>query len=267
MLRRFTHSSERVPTPTRIVLRDVGVEFPVYHPVARSLKRTALRTAVGGLIGTSIETGRTVIRALNDISLELAAGDRLALLGHNGAGKTTLLRVLGGIYHPSAGSIEAIGHRVPLFDIGLGLDDEATGYENIVLRGLVMGATREDIEARVSEIAQFTGLGDFLDMPVRTYSSGMVLRLLFSIATSIRADILLMDEWMSAGDKDFIEKANQRLLQLIDLSHILVLASHDLKLLGRLCTKAAWLEGGRIKMMGGIDEVSEAYTAQQGHII
>ena len=262
MLHRIARSSERLPTAARMVLRGVGVEFPLYQSMARSFKRTALRTTVGGLIGKSTETGRTVVRALSNISLELAAGDRLALLGHNGAGKTTLLRVLGGIYHPSVGSIEVIGQRVPLFDIGLGLDDEATGYENIVLRGLVMGATRKDIEARISEIAQFTELGDFLDMPVRTYSSGMVLRLLFSIATSIKADILLMDEWMSAGDKDFIEQANRRLHQLINRSHILVLASHDLALLRRLCTKAVWLEGGEIKMMGGIDEVSDAYTAQ-----
>jgi ABC-type polysaccharide/polyol phosphate transport system ATPase subunit len=243
-----------------IELDGVCVSFPIYQSMARSVKRTALRTAIGGLIGTSHETGRVSIQALSDISVSLVPGDRLALVGQNGAGKTTLLRVLAGIYSPSAGNISAVGHRVPIFDIGLGLDDEATGYENIILRGLVIGASRSEMEARKSEIAAFSELGNYLDMPVRTYSSGMVLRLLFSVATTINADILLMDEWLSVGDKDFVERADRRLQTLVDRAHILVLASHDLALLRRLCTQALWLEGGRIKMKGNIDAVLEAYA-------
>jgi ABC-type polysaccharide/polyol phosphate transport system ATPase subunit len=243
-----------------IVLNGVGVSFPIYQTMARSVKRTALRTAVGGLIGTSLETGRVSVQALSDISISLVSGDRLALVGQNGAGKTTLLRVLAGIYSPSMGNISAVGHRVPIFDIGLGLDDEATGYENIILRGLVMGATRSQMEACKSEIAEFSELGSYLDMPVRTYSSGMVLRLLFSIATTINADILLMDEWLSVGDKDFVEKADRRLQSLVNRAHILVLASHDLTLLRRLCTQALWLEGGRVKMIGEVGAVLTAYA-------
>ena len=171
--------------PPHLVLADVGVEFPFYQAKARSLKRTAIRATIGGLIGVSGETGRTSVRALDGITLDIRAGDRVALLGHNGAGKTTLLRVLGGIYYPSSGTFAHHGHRVPLFDIGLGLDDEASGFDNIYLRGLVMGATRKELETRMADIANFSGLGDFLEMPIRTYSSGMLVRLLFSIALQL----------------------------------------------------------------------------------
>lgn len=242
-----------------IVLRDVAVDFQLYQS-SRSFKSAAVNSAIGGLIGKSKTTGRVSVRALSDITLELKAGDRLALLGHNGAGKTTLLRVLGGIYHPTVGTIASEGHVVPLFDIGLGMDDEASGYENIMLRGLVMGFSRKDIQSRMNEIADFTQLGEFLNMPVRTYSTGMLVRLLFGIATSVKADILLMDEWLSAGDRDFIERANRRLQELVDSAHILVLASHDLNQLRRVCTKGIWLEHGRIKMLGPVGDVIDAYT-------
>lgn len=245
----------------KLVLDNVGVEFQLYQSKARSLKRTAIRATIGGLIGVSQETGRTSVCALQGINLDFRAGDRVALLGHNGAGKTTLLRVLGGIYHPSTGTFVHSGHRMPLFDIGLGLDDEASGYENIRLRGLIMGATRTEIAQRMEDIADFSGLGDFLDMPVRTYSSGMLVRLLFAIATSIKADILLMDEWLSAGDKEFMEKANKRLHELVDSAHILVIASHDLGLLQTICNKAVLMEHGRVKMTGPVAEVVAAYTA------
>jgi ABC-type polysaccharide/polyol phosphate transport system ATPase subunit len=244
-----------------LTLENAGVDFPLYQSKARSLKRTAIRATIGGIIGVSTTTGRTSVRALDGINLNVQAGERVALIGHNGAGKTTLLRVLGGIYRPTSGTFSFSGHRVPLFDIGLGLDDEASGYENIVLRGLVMGATRKEIEQRTTDIADFSGLGDFLGMPVRTYSAGMMLRLLFSIATSIKGDILLMDEWLSAGDKDFTEKANERLHNLVDRAHILVLASHDLGLIRKVCTRGVWLDSGSVKRSGPIDEVVDAYIS------
>ena len=195
----------------KIELNNVGVDFVLYEMSARSFKKTAFRTAVGGFISNKDDSSKTTIRALQDIFLSLKDGDRLALIGPNGAGKTTLLRVLAGIYYPTSGSISTEGNTVPLFDIGLGMDDEATGYENIMLRGLLMGLNRKEIEERVSEISDFSGLGDFLHLPVRTYSSGMSLRLLFSIATAVNSDILLMDEWIAVGDADFIERANERL--------------------------------------------------------
>lgn len=241
-------------------LKSATVDFTIYQKSARSLKKALLRSTVGGLVGKGEDSGRVVVRALQDIDLDLKSGDRLALIGHNGAGKTTLLRVMAGIYHPSGGAIEHNGIRVPLFEIGTGLDQEGTGYENILLRGLLMGFTKSEMEERVKEIAAFSGLGNFLDLPVRTYSSGMMMRLLFSIATSGNCDILLMDEWIATGDQDFIDKANKRLHGMIDRSHIFVFASHNQTMARDLCNKGILLEGGKIVASGSVDDVLEIYA-------
>jgi len=248
---------------TRLTLDKVGVDFPIYQTSARSLKRTALRTLVGGVIGSSVDTGCTVIRALHDVSLDLRPGDRVALIGHNGAGKTTLLRVLSGIYQPTSGAIHGAGKRAPLFDLQVGFDEEATGYECIQLRGLMLGIDRALIERKSAEIAAFSELGDYLDLPVRTYSSGMLLRLFFSIATSVEADIILMDEWIGVGDERFVEKANKRLQALIDRAHILVIASHSRPLISSLCNRGILLDGGRIACDGPLDTIFSAYGARQ----
>jgi len=199
------------------------------------------------------------VQALRDINIDLRPGDRLGLVGHNGAGKTTLLRVLAGIYHPTTGTVTCEGLRMPLTDIHVGQDDEATGYEMILIRGLLMGLRRSEIEAKIEEIAEFSELGEFLDLPIRTYSSGMALRLFFSIATSMTADIIIMDEWITAGDEAFIKKANARLQMLVDQAHIIVIASHNRSTLQRICTRGLLLEGGRIKHSGTLDEVLDAY--------
>ncbi len=203
----------------------------------------------------------TVIKALCDINIALKPGDRLGIVGHNGAGKSTLLRVLAGIYQPTAGRIHCEGQRWSLTDIQVGQDDEATGYETILLRGLLMGQTRRQTEEKAEEIAEFSELGDYLHMPIRTYSSGMTLRLFFSIATSTSADILLMDEWIAAGDEAFVKKANDRLNKLIDQAHIVAIASHSRETLERLCTRAILLEAGSIKADGTLEEVFDAYSA------
>jgi ABC-type polysaccharide/polyol phosphate transport system ATPase subunit len=247
----------------KIELKNVGVDFVLYETSARSLKKTAFRTAVGGFISNKDDGSKTTIRALQDISLTLNDGDRLALIGPNGAGKTTLLRVLAGIYYPTSGTITVEGKCVPLFDISLGLDVEATGYENIMLRGLVMGFDRKEIEKRVEEISEFSGLGEFLHLPVRTYSSGMTLRLLFSIATSVNSDILLMDEWIAMGDADFIERANQRLHGVVSRSKILAFASHNPVYLKAVCNRAVLLEGGRIVAEGSVDDVINHYQSDR----
>jgi ABC-2 type transport system ATP-binding protein len=245
---------------SHIRLDRVGVEFTIYAASARLLKKTLLRTAVGGFIRTSEVGGHIVVRALQNITLDISSGERVALLGHNGAGKTTLLRAMAGIYSPTAGSVIASGRRMPLFDIGLGLDQEASGYENILLRGLLIGLTRSDIDRKVDDIAAFSGLGDFLSLPVRTYSTGMVLRLLFSIATSVDSEILLMDEWLATGDQEFITKADRRLHDLIDRSHILIFASHNLGLLEKLCNRAIVLQAGSIIFDGPVKEALTQYT-------
>jgi ABC-type polysaccharide/polyol phosphate transport system ATPase subunit len=252
-----------LPIESHIQLAQVGIDFKIYQTSARHLKKSILHTAVGGFVGKSEESGYVVIRALQEINFTVTSGERIALLGHNGAGKTTLLRAIAGIYAPTAGSVKAVGRLMPLFDLGLGLDEDASGYENILLRGLLIGLKRADIESKVDDIASFSGLGDFLDLPIRTYSTGMMLRLMFSIATSLDAEILLMDEWLGSGDQDFAAKANERLHALIDRSHILFFASHSIDLLEKLCNRALLLEGGRIIFDGPVKEAIAMYTKQR----
>jgi ABC-2 type transport system ATP-binding protein len=247
---------------TRLTLENVSLDFPVYQSSSRSIRKIGLRTGVGGRISIG-SSAVPVVQALRDVNLDLKPGDRLGIVGHNGAGKTTLLRVLAGIYHPLVGSVHCEGKRMPLTDIQVGYDDEATGYEMILLRGLLMGLTRAEIEARVAEIAQFSELGEFLDLPIRTYSSGMILRLFFSIATSIHADILLMDEWIAAGDEAFLKKANERLQSVVDRAHILVIASHSRDLLSRLCTRGLLLDAGRVACDGSLEDAFRAYDRLQ----
>lgn len=247
----------------RISLRDVGVSFPLFQFKSRSFRHSLLRCAVGGVLNAATDGSEMHVNALSHIDLEIRPGDRLALIGHNGAGKSSFLRVLAGIYPPSAGEIIVAGRCMPLFDIHVGLEPEATGFENIVLRGLLLGQKRKEIERRMEEIAEFSELGSYLRLPVRTYSSGMTLRLLFSIATSIESDIVLMDEWLVAGDGAFVAKCEARLRELVDQSQILVFASHNHAFLRSLCNRAVVLESGRIVFDGSVSEALGNYAARQ----
>jgi ABC-2 type transport system ATP-binding protein len=239
-----------------IEAHNIGIEFPVAPPNARSFRHLALRTAsrVGGKVLKN-EGSFQFVQALDDVSFSLGQGDRLGLVGHNGAGKTTLIRVLAGIYEPTRGSLRTVGRNVPMFDIGLGMDEEASGYENIRIRGLILGLSPEEIEQRIAEIAEFAELGDYLELPVRTYSSGMLLRLFFSIAASIHGDIILMDEWIAVGDAQFRKKTHGRLLDITNRSGIVVIASHDHSLLRDLCNLGLYLDGGRVRAFGALDDV------------
>src|SRR3984885_8536723 len=245
-----------------IEARNVGIEFPVAPPNAKSFRHLALRTVsrVGGKVLKN-EGSFRFVQALDDVSFTLRRGDRLGLLGHNGAGKTTLIRVLAGIYEPTRGSLRMVGRNVPMFDIGLGMDEEATGYENIRIRGLILGLTPEEIEERVAEIAEFAELGDYLELPIRTYSSGMLLRLVFSIAASIHGDIILMDEWIAVGDAQFRKKTHDRLQKITEQSGIVVLASHDHGLLRETCNLGLHLDGGRVRAFGPLDDVLKELPA------
>jgi ABC-type polysaccharide/polyol phosphate transport system ATPase subunit len=242
-----------------IQLRDMHVEIPIYDTSARSLKKRILSATTGGRIIR--DHGVALVRVINGISLELKDGDRLGLVGPNGAGKTSLLRVLAGVYEPTGGWINVEGSVIPLLDINLGIDYESTGYENVLLRGAVLGLKRRELKALTEHIAQFTGLGNYLAVPVRTYSSGMVLRLAFSISTSVTPEILLLDEFFSVGDAEFLEKAERRLNELISKAGILVFASHSQDLIRRLCNKVLWLEKGEIRALGGVAPVLAEYTA------
>lgn len=243
-----------------IVLRNVSVTFPVMSFRDRSLRSRF----VGAVTRRRKPAVPHIIGALNDVSLDIRAGDRLAIIGGNGAGKTTLLRVLAGIYHPTAGSVDVRGRCLSLFDLSAGIDEEATGYENIMRRGLVIGARRAEIDARRAEIAEFTELGDRLDLPLRTYSSGMMLRLIFAVATAVEGEIVLLDEWIGVGDQQFRKKARQRLDQIVARAGILVLASHDIELIQNTCNRAILLEQGRIVAVGATDAILARYLAGSG---
>lgn len=227
-----------------IKLDNVSVRFPILGTGSHSLKKTLAASVTGGRLGR--DTRITYIEALRNINLELKNGDRLGLLGHNGAGKSTLLRVLAGVYDPTSGAIDSQGTISSLIDPMLGIEAEATGMENILLRGLMMGMSRREIEDVTDDICEFSGLGDYLEMPVRTYSTGMLMRLAFAISTSVRADILLLDEWLSVGDADFIERAERRLRDVTNAAGILVLASHSPELIARECNRVIRLSHGEI---------------------
>jgi lipopolysaccharide transport system ATP-binding protein len=250
--------------PAFITLEDVSVEFPVYNAATRSLKNRVLTTTAGGLVERRHD-GVVVVRGLHGINLTIAPGDRIGFVGHNGAGKTTLLRVLSGIYHPSAGRIAIRGEVTSLINISLGIDPESTGRENILLRSAMMGLKPSEARDRMDEIIEFSGLENFIDMPFRTYSSGMQLRLAFSVSTCIRPQILIMDEWLSTGDLDFKDRAEQRLKQVVTSTEILVIASHSMQLLEKNCNRLVWLDHGEIRMDGGFTEVAEAYFKTSAH--
>lgn len=228
-----------------ISARNLVVEFPIFGTPNRSFKFAVMRTATGGRLAHD-SAKHVVVRALDDISFDFVEGDRVGLVGHNGSGKSTLLRVLSGAYKPLVGKIEVIGKVGSMLSITLGMDFEASGYENILLRGTLMGFSREEIATITPDIVEFADLGDYIHMPMRTYSSGMAMRLAFALATAGAADIVLMDEWLSAGDAAFIEKANQRLLDKLSKAKIMVLASHSEELIKQHCNKVLKLEHGRI---------------------
>jgi len=242
----------------RVILEAVAVSFPVYQAGARSLKKRALFHGSGGRIGRDADQ-RLVVEALRDVSLSLQAGDRLALIGPNGAGKTTLLRVIAGIYEPVHGAVATRGRVSPMFDVNLGIDPELSGFDNIRTRALLLGLPPKAVERYLPEIAEFTELGDYLDMPVRTYSSGMILRLGFAVATCFEPEIVLMDEWILAGDAHFLGKAERRIAGFVERASVLVLSSHNLDLCKQWCTKALWLEQGRVRALGPAAEVIEEY--------
>ncbi len=243
-----------------IACADLTLRFPVYGVDAKSLKKAIARVVpVGGRLGS--HAGVADVTALQGVTFELNAGDRLGLIGPNGAGKTTLLRALSGAYEPDEGTIDIHGRIAALLDLSLGIDPQATGYDNIRLRGRIAGLSSREIEARMDEIAEFTGLGPFLAMPVKTYSAGMQGRLGFAAATAVEADVLLMDEWIAVGDADFQQLAHRRLLKLVERAGILVLATHEVSLLRLYCNKVMRLDAGVASKVVDIRKLDELLAA------
>ena len=242
-----------------IAVDNLTIDFPIYGSSHRSLRQT-LFARTGGLIRREgARHKRVVVRALDNISFNLDHGDRLGLIGHNGAGKSTLLKALAGVYWPDSGTIRIDGRISPLFVSAPGLDNEDTGYENIKTCGMFLGMSSEEIDRKAPEIAEFCELGEYLELPVRTYSAGMVTRLCFAIATAIDPDILLLDEGLAAGDARFAARAEDRMQALIQRTRILVLASHSDAMIKAMCNRAALMEKGHIVAFGPVDDVVDQY--------
>lgn len=239
----------------------ISFHYPLYQTSGRSLKMIAIQQIVG--VPLVEESGLTIVQALDDVSFELGEGDRLGLIGHNGSGKSTLLRVIAGLAYPQNGRFTADGKIISLIERSLGIIPDLSGFENIELPLLLLGASGEEVSRAQQDIPEWTGLGPFIHMPFRTYSEGMKARLSFAICTALSGDILVLDEWLSAGDAAFVEQAEQRLREFVGRSKILVLASHSLELIAHTCNVTAWLERGRIRQFGPTEEVLAAYTLHQ----
>ncbi|MBV8919710.1 ABC transporter ATP-binding protein [Bradyrhizobium sp.] len=245
----------------RLIAEHVNVDFPIYG-TQRSFRKALFERAAGGVISSDARNAnRTVIRALTDVSFELHEGDRLGLIGHNGAGKSTLLRTLAGVYQPVSGRILVDGVVTPLFDALPGLDSEDTGYENICTSAMLFGLKPDQIEKLTTNVEEFSELGEFMGLPVRTYSTGMTTRLGFAFATSIEPGILLMDEGIGAGDARFADRAAERMADFLARSRIVVIASHSDRLIRSMCNKAALMHTGRVVSLGDLDAVLDEYHA------
>lgn len=225
--------------------KNVTVQYPIYNAHGMSLRNQLVRISTGGSIEK--EAGHVqIVTALRDASFTLEDGDSVALIGHNGAGKSTMLRTMAGVYAPVAGTISRKGRVATVLELGAGMDPELSGYENIIRMGILLGMSMREISERTKEIEEFTQLGDFLQLPVRTYSSGMATRLMFAVATSTQPDILLVDEIFGMGDAEFQVKAKQRMESLIKSVGIFVFASHNNDLIKAYCNRFFRLEHGAV---------------------
>ncbi len=239
-----------------ISLQNVSLEYPIVTARSQAIK-TVLLSRLGGTIADHDRT--IVVQALKSITLDLADGDRLGIVGHNGAGKSTLLKVISRIYEPQWGTVAVTGTLSSFVDITLGMDSEATGWDNIRFRGAFMGLSQAQTRELAPEIAEFSELGEYMDMPARTYSSGMFMRLAFAIATSVQPEILVMDEMIGAGDAGFVDKAVARLDAMLGKSKILIVASHSNTTIRKFCNKVLWLEKGKIRALGPAELVLSDY--------
>lgn len=233
-----------------IVLNDLSLDFHLYRQ--KGIKDMLIR-------GQQEKKEIGIVHALKHINMELHDGDRLGIIGHNGAGKSTLLKVLGGIYQPTQGIREVQGKPTCLFELATGFEMESSGYDNIELRGAMLGMTPREIEQKKHEIAEFSELGDHLYRPVKYYSSGMFLRLAFSISTSIAPQILLLDEVVAAGDAAFVDKASRKLSNMVEEVDILVFVSHSMPQICSFCNKCIWMADGRIIKSGAPQEITREY--------
>ncbi|NBO92363.1 MAG: ABC transporter ATP-binding protein [Planctomycetia bacterium] len=238
----------------RVSLRDVHLTFTLRKRGSTSIKDSVLR-ALSGRPAPKAPT----VEAIRGLDLEMRDGDRLGIIGHNGAGKSSLLRLLAGVYRPTSGKRIVEGRISSLFELHLGFDEDANGWENIRYRGYLLKETPASLDNKIAEIAEFTELGDALDRPIRYYSAGMLVRLAFAISTAIEPEVLLVDEVLAAGDMAFMEKAQQRMNQLMDRASVMVLVSHSLKTVEQVCNRVLWMDHGQAKLIGEPSTVVESY--------
>ena len=243
-----------------IEVNGVTLDYSIYSVRAQSLRNAVLNMAVGGKLLKN-QQDVTVVRALNNVSFKIGEGDRLGLIGHNGSGKTTLLKVLAGIYEPNKGMVHITGKVNSIVALGMGLDWEAPGIQNVRNMGLILGLSKKEIERRLPEIVAFADIGPFIHMPVKTYSAGMLARLMFAVTTETGADVLIMDEWIGAGDAAFFEKAGARMNSFVEQAKVLVLATHDTNLIRRVCNKVGVMEAGRMTYFGPVEEYFQQLAA------
>ena len=253
---------------TKISARDLALDFPIYDVASRSLKQMLMVRPIANVfrgashVGGSIATGASgtvVVRAIDHMSFEIGKGERVGLIGHNGAGKTTLLRTMAGIYEPTGGMLETVGHVMPLFNLMEGMMPDATGREFIRIRGILLGLEPHQLDALTEEVIEFCELGSYIDMPVRTYSTGMLVRLAFALSTSVTSDILLFDELIGAGDARFVTKAQERLKSFVERSNIVVVASHSRAILDQWCNRLFLFEHGKLIADGSVEDVLKEY--------
>jgi ABC-type polysaccharide/polyol phosphate transport system ATPase subunit len=245
---------------SEIKLKNIVLDYPVYGSAPRNFTKKLLSLASAGIINSNEKYD--IIRGLDGVNLELKAGDRLGIIGGNGAGKTTLLKTMAGIYAPTQGSRHVKGRITSLISTGFGMDEEASGYQNIILGGIILGYSKEEMQSKFQDVEDFTELGNFLNMPIKTYSAGMKLRLAFAIATSIEPEILIIDEGIGAGDASFYDKAKLRVKNFLNKASILVLASHSDDLLNQFCNKAIYMSNGKIEYSGTVKEAKKVRDAR-----
>ena len=241
-----------------IIINDASVSFPIFNLKTYSLKNRIIKSVMGNI--TSNNHDKIVhIDALKNINIQIKSGERVGVIGGNGSGKSTFLRLCSRIYEPSTGTIDIKGNISSLININIGIDPESTGRENIKLRLVMLGYNNDQINELINSIIEFTELNQFIDLPFYTYSTGMQMRLAFATSTFIKPEILIMDEWLATGDKDFQEKAEKKLNSIIEDSKILILASHSKDLILKTCTTVIWLENGYIKQESNTEKIIKAY--------
>jgi lipopolysaccharide transport system ATP-binding protein len=241
-----------------INLENASVSFPVFNVKTQSLKNKIIKSVMGNIISNN-QDKVVHIDALKNINIKIESGERIGVIGGNGSGKSTFLRLCSRIYKPSTGSIDIKGDISSLINVNVGIDPESTGRENIKLRLIMLGYNNNQINELLNQIIEFTELNQFIEFPFYTYSTGMQMRLAFATSVFIKPEILIMDEWLATGDKDFQEKAEKKLNNIIENSKILILASHSKDLILKTCTRVIWLENGVIKKDGNTEETIQGY--------